>query len=230
MVRITVISDTHTKHKQIVNDLPGGDLLIHAGDISSMGYHHEINNFCGWFDKLHQYEEKVFICGNHDFGFQDYPEEVRKIIDRYHNIDYLQDNRINVFEDRPVSIWGSPWQPEFCGWAFNLPRNSDIMKSKWDMIPEDIDILITHGPPFGHLDVVKGRTDHLGCEVLAERLKIVKPKIHIFGHIHSARHIYERDGTVFVNASVLNEQYYYKYKPITFDFDFDTKKLEIINV
>jgi Icc-related predicted phosphoesterase len=103
------------------------------------------------------------------------------------------------------------------------------MKSKWDMIPEDTDILITHGPPFGHLDVVKGRTDHLGCEVLTERLKIVKPKIHIFGHIHSGRHIYERDGILFINASVLNEQYKYEYKPITFDFDFDTKMFEIIN-
>ena len=62
-LKITFISDTHTKHNQITKDLPGGDILIHAGDMSSMGYKHEIENFCKWFDGLDNYDNKIFIAG-----------------------------------------------------------------------------------------------------------------------------------------------------------------------
>ena len=71
IMRITLISDTHNKHKQITTDLPGGDLLVHSGDISSMGYEHEIREFCKWFNNIEGYTHKVFIAGNHDWGFQD---------------------------------------------------------------------------------------------------------------------------------------------------------------
>ena len=228
MTRITFISDTHNRHKQLNNHLPGGDIIIHSGDISSMGYHHEIVEFCKWFHHLPGYKHKVMIAGNHDWGFEKLPEESIEAVGRYPKVNYLQDNMINL---DGVRIWGSPWQPEFCNWAFNLPKNGDVLKSKWDMIPEnvDLDILITHGPPFGVLDVVKGETMNLGCELLSERLKIVKPKIHVFGHIHSGYGIKMSDDILFVNASVLNEQYYYTNEPFTIDFDFDTKIWEIVD-
>ncbi len=225
-MRITFISDSHNQHKKLNEDLPGGDLIVHGGDISSMGYQHEIREFCAWYNKLSSYKNKVFISGNHDFGFQKAPDKAREIIDTYDNIIYLQDNSVTI---DGVKIWGAPWQPWFLDWAFNLPRNGEELKAKWDMIPEDTDILITHGPPYGFNDVVEHRFDHLGCELLTERLKIVKPKIHIFGHIHSGRNIFEQNGTLFVNASVLNEQYRYNYKPFTIDYDFDANKWEFVD-
>lgn len=226
MTRITFIADTHNKHKQVLKDLPGGDIIIHAGDATSMGYRHEIKEYFEWYNKLFKYKNNIMIAGNHDFGFQKNPEDIRLLLEEYPYVHYLEDNQIDIDD---IKIWGTPWQPWFYNWAFNLPRNGDELKAKWDMIPEDIDILITHGPPFGYLDVVAGRTDHLGCELLTERLKIVKPKIHVFGHIHTGYAIKEVDGVLFVNAAVLNEQYYYVNKPITIDYDFTTKIWNIVD-
>jgi Icc-related predicted phosphoesterase len=227
-MRITFISDTHTKHDQITEDLPGGDLLIHAGDLSSMGYDTEIQNFCKWYDALDQYDTKVFIAGNHDWGFQDSAESVSQIVGSYKRIDYLQDDWLGIFEEEPftgedvnnmVKIYGSPWQPEFYSWAFNLPRRGPGLASKWEAIPEDTSILITHGPAWGFVDRVQGRADHLGCELLAERIVTIRPKIHVCGHIHSG-HGYAFDGhTHYINASVLNERYNYANRPITCDWN-----------
>ena len=156
-MKITLISDTHNKHKLITQDLPGGDLLIHAGDISSMGYEHEIREFCKWYNSLDNYTNKVFIAGNHDWGFQINTEKVKEILDFYGNITYLQDNEVLVGE-KLVSIYGSPWQPEFYNWAFNLPRKGDELKEKWDNIPSNTDILITHGPAYGYVDKASALT------------------------------------------------------------------------
>ena len=231
---VTLISDTHNKHKHVHNnslgDLPGGNILIHAGDISSMGYEHEITEFAKWYDGLN-YDHKIFIAGNHDWGFQNNAEKVKGNLTGYKTIDYIQDELLTIQdEDKPeIKIWGSPWQPEFYNWAFNLPKNGDELKAKWDMIPEDVDILITHGPAWGFLDDVDGRRgDHLGCELLAERIKSIKPKIHVCGHIHSG-HGYYFDGTThFFNASVLNESYEYKHNLWHFEWDPITNELEFI--
>jgi len=67
--KLTLISDTHNKHNRITQDLPGGDIILHCGDISSMGYEHEIEGFAHWFNKLDNYDHKIFIAGNHDWGF-----------------------------------------------------------------------------------------------------------------------------------------------------------------
>ena len=226
-MKITLISDTHNKHKYITNDLPGGDLLIHAGDISSMGYEHEIREFCKWYNSLDNYTNKVFIAGNHDWGFQINTEKVKEILDFYGNITYLQDNEVLVGE-KLVSIYGSPWQPEFYNWAFNLPRKGDELKEKWDNIPSNTDILITHGPAYGYVDKVIGRTENLGCELLTERIKQLKPKIHVCGHIHSG-YGYTFDGdTHYINASVLNESYIYYNKPLTIDWNPETNEIEFL--
>ena len=229
-MRITLMSDSHCKHKQCSLDLPGGNLLIHAGDISSMGYEHEIREFCAWYNKQVTYDHKVFIAGNHDWGFQDNVEKTKEILDFYKNINYLQDDLYltgqddSDYNDR-VKIWGSPWQPEFLNWAFNLPRNGVELEHKWSLIPPDTDILVTHGPAWGYVDQVIGRPDHLGCELLADRIKEIKPKIHVCGHIHSG-HGYVFDGTThFFNASVLGEHYTYQYKPFTFEWDKDTNEI-----
>jgi Icc-related predicted phosphoesterase len=222
-MKITLISDTHNKHKLITQDLPGGDLLIHAGDISSMGYEHEIREFCKWYNSLDNYTNKVFIAGNHDWGFQINTEKVKEILGLYENITYLQDDSVLIGQD-VVNVYGSPWQPEFYNWAFNLPRQGVELKEKWDNIPTNTDILVTHGPAYGYVDKVIGRTENLGCELLTERIKQVKPKIHVCGHIHTG-YGYTFDGdTHYINASVLNESYIYYNKPLTIDWNPDNKR------
>jgi len=236
-MKITILSDTHTKHRYCENDLPGGDLLIHAGDFMNSGYNPiEAMEFFEWFDEIDNYDFKVFIAGNHDRWMQDKTEESKGILTGYKTIDYLQDDWMTVGDSDPhdpnvktAKIYGSPWQPEFYNWAFNLPRNGDELKSKWDMIHEDTDILITHGPAWGFLDDVEGnRNVHLGCELLAERIKQIKPKIHICGHIHSGYGHYYDGHTHYFNASVLNERYSYSHLPWNIDWDPITNEIKFL--
>ena len=229
-MKITLIADSHNKHNEITQDLPGGDLLIDAGDISSMGHKHEIQQFCKWFNSLTNYSAVVFIAGNHDFGFEKRPEETMEIVNSYKWITYLQDNHLSFSPDMEtlVKIYGSPWQPEFHNWAFNLPKNGWELEQKWNDIPEDTDILITHGPAFGILDTIAGQYENLGCQLLTNRIKKIKPKIHVCGHIHSGYgYVFDGD-THFINASVLDEQYQYTQKPLTVEWDPVTNKLEFI--
>lgn len=228
---ITFISDTHTKHRYCELDLPGGDLLIHAGDFMNSGYDKiDALEFFDWFDGINKYDHKIFIAGNHDRWMENAPDEAEGILTGYKTIDYLKDDWLQVGDDNETTkIYGSPWQPEFYNWAFNLPRNGDELKEKWDMIPDDIDILITHGPAWGFLDDVEGRRgEHLGCELLAERIKQIKPKIHICGHIHTGYGHYYNGHTHFFNASVLNERYTYTHLPWTLDWNPITNEIEFL--
>lgn len=226
---VTFISDTHNKHKQLNSFLPGGDILIHAGDISSMGHTNEIRGFCKWFNNVDNYTYKIFIAGNHDFWFQEKPEVAKAILESYPTITYLQDNFVMIADEdtqASIKIYGSPWQPRFQDWAFNADRGEDIQQH-WNKIPEDTDILITHGPAFGYLDRVQGRTDNLGCEDLLNRVMQIKPKIHVCGHIHSGYgYRWSLDeNTHFFNAAVLDENYLFTQKPITFDWNQKENKI-----
>lgn len=223
---LTLISDLHNKYNQIFEKhLLGGDIILCSGDMTSRGNFEEIELFCDWFSKLDNYKYKIFIAGNHDWGFQRYPKSIDEILLKYPNIIYLEDSMIEV---DGVKIWGSPWQPLFLNWAFNLPRGGEKLKSKWDMIPEDTDILITHGPPYGFLDQVHFSGQNLGCELLSERINIVKPKIHLFGHIHSGNgYVFDGD-THFFNGSILDEEYYYTYRPRTINWNKESNDVEIL--
>ena len=226
---VSIISDTHAKHKQVTQDLIGGDLLLHGGDFMTSGYSkYEAEEFFKWFDSIGNYEYKTFIAGNHDRIMQDEPDEMQGILTAYKTIDYLQDDECVMYYDGPngdrpednIRIYGSPWQPEFYNWAFNLPRNGPGLASKWEAIPDNTDILITHGPPWGILDDTEGRRgQHLGCELLRERVNAIRPKIHIFGHIHSGHGYYYDGHTHFFNASVLNERYSYSHLPFNFSWN-----------
>lgn len=230
-MKITFISDTHNKHNGLTSLLPGGDLLIHAGDISSMGYKHEIQQFLKWFNGLDSYKHKIFIAGNHDWGFQDNPEMCKELLEFYDKVTYLQDDLELIGDDyeTAVKVYGSPWQPEFYNWAFNLPRMGWELEQKWNDIPIDTDILITHGPSWGRVDTVKGQGVPLGCELLKERLEVVVPKIHVCGHIHSG-YGYVFDGvTHYFNASVLDEQYNLTQKPLTVEWDPKTNHIEFLD-
>ena len=229
-MKITFISDTHTKHHQVTSQLPGGDLLIHAGDFTSRGYEHEVDGFMDWFNGLDNYTNKIVIAGNHDFMFEDDPMLAKDIISYYPNVTYLQDDLEvigEVYQDS-VKVWGSPWQPEFNNWAFNLPRNSEVLNEKWNQIPHNMDIVVTHGPAWGHLDTVVGQNINLGCELLTERLKVVNPKIHVCGHIHSGYGYKFHEGTHYFNAAVLGEDYVFTQKPMTVEWDPKTNEIEFV--
>jgi Icc-related predicted phosphoesterase len=239
--KITLISDTHQKHNQLSTtkslrkmdqplDLPGGDILIHAGDFMSSGYNQmEAVMFFQWFDEINNYDTKVLIAGNHDRWIQDENEEARRLIsDFYPTIEYLQDEGMGLYdmdEDYSIKLYGSPWQPEFCNWAFNLPRNGEEMKARWDAIPDNTDILVTHGPPFGYLDIPGGQSIRVGCEMLRHRVDTIRPKIHVFGHIHGSWGHYFNGHTHFFNASVLDERYSYAHAPFTFEWDNITNEI-----
>ncbi len=209
-MKITLISDTHSKHHQLT--LPKGDMLIHAGDVSSRGSVQEVESFLNWFSKQ-DFKYKIFIAGNHDFFFERANEQtVQALIPE--NVIYLNDSGIEI---EGIKIWGSPIQPAFFDWAFNRERGTDI-KKHWDLIPNNTDILITHGPPFDILDqTIQG--DKVGCEELLKCVLEIKPKLHIFGHIHEAHGDVQKYGIKFINASVLNVRYQVTNLPVIVDFD-----------
>lgn len=221
-MKITFISDTHNKHNHLTskgmgNILGSGDVLVHAGDISSMGKSHEIKNFIDWFSNT-DFKYKIFIAGNHDFGFELGYEIDQEYKDK--GVIYLQDSEVII---DGVKFYGSPWQPEFYDWAFNLPRGEKLAE-KWSKIPENTDILITHGPVYGLLDYAP-MGGHVGCEMLYQRVFEVKPKIHVCGHIHSGYGQKSIDGVEFLNASVLDERYEHANKPIVVNFNTETKEV-----
>jgi len=232
-MKITFISDTHSKHNQVTSSLPGGDVLIHAGDISNKGHRSEIQDFIKWFSTIENYTHKIFIAGNHDFGCQDEVLAVEELLRLNPGSEYLYDDIFLIGDesddyDDMVKVWGSPWQPEFYNWAFNLPRQGAELKAVWNMIPSDVDILVTHGPPHGHLDYVDYSKQNVGCELLRDRINIIKPKIHVFGHIHSS-YGYKFDGTThFFNAAVLDERYNFTQKPLTVEWDPKTNELNFV--
>jgi Icc-related predicted phosphoesterase len=233
IMKITFISDTHAKHNQVTSSLPGGDVLIHAGDISNKGYRTEIQDFIKWFSTIENYTHKIFIAGNHDFGCQDEVLAVQELLRLNPGSEYLYDDMFLIGDesadyDDMVKVWGSPWQPEFYNWAFNLPRQGAELKEVWNMIPSDVDILITHGPPYGHLDYVAYSKQNVGCELLRDRIDLIKPKIHVFGHIHSS-YGYKFDGTThFFNVAVLDERYNFTQKPLSVEWDPKTNELNFV--
>lgn len=201
-MRIVTISDTHSLHR-LVPHVPHGDVLIHAGDIMNSGWDwRDIASFNRWLEPL-PHKHKIVIAGNHDWLFQSNLGESLKLLPA--DVHYLQDSGVTI---DGFKFWGSPWQPEFNDWAFNVPRGEAI-KRYWDLIPDDTDVLITHGPPYGIQDWMHWGDKHLGCEELFKAVNRVKPQLHVFGHIHGGAGVMEADlmGTKFVNASFLKEDY-----------------------
>jgi Icc-related predicted phosphoesterase len=207
-LKFVVIADTHSKHRGV--RLPKGDVLIHAGDISYRGERMEIKDFLSWFCKQN-FKHKIMIAGNHDFIFEKArPKELEQLIPP--EIIYLNDSGTVI---NGIHIWGSPITPKFFNWAFNRARGEAI-KKHWDMIPFNTDLLITHGPPYGILDQVLNGS-HAGCKDLLNKIKEVKPKVHVFGHIHESYGTAKNPGITFINASITNELYELTNRPVLFE-------------
>ena len=206
-MRIVCLSDTHCQTNQLW--VPDGDVLIVAGDVCLGGYDHELLLFDKFLEQL-PHKHKLIIAGNHDWALED--AEVEEIKGLVKNALYLEDSGVDI---EGIKFWGSPWQPVFCNWAFNLPRGQPLADI-WALIPDDTDILITHTPPYGILDQIYSG-EHVGCEDLREALQRVLPKVHIFGHIHEGYGVLRENGTTFINASVCDERYRPVNTPIVID-------------
>jgi len=228
---ISTISDLHNKHKEWENNLryhqwgynieekyDKSDILIFSGDCTSKGTKREFLDFLQWFSNQPQLI-KIMIGGNHDFILETLSEnDIKDIIPN--NIIYLNDS---LYQHDNLKIWGSPIQPYFNNWAFNRKRGNDI-KKHWDMIPDDIDILIVHGPPRNILDKISpifqryNENINVGCDDLRDAvLNRIKPKLMVFGHIHESYGNITINNTTFINASCLNENYRAINKPHFFE-------------
>jgi Icc-related predicted phosphoesterase len=209
MLRLVAISDTHNLHENVV--VPEGDVLIHAGDFTGRGTLPEIEAFNAWLGDLpHRY--KIVIAGNHDWGFEREPAAARRALT---NAIYLEDAAIEL---EGVKFYGSPWQPWFMNWAFNLKTDAEL-RAKWDLIPDGTDVLITHGPPRGFHD----RTitfDEVGCLELRKTVERIAPRLHIFGHIHEGYGHTAAGPTRFLNASTCDVFYRPVNPPLVIDFEF----------
>ncbi|KKN13493.1 hypothetical protein LCGC14_1005870 [marine sediment metagenome] len=222
-----MISDTHTFEKEL--DLPDADLLIHAGDFTLMGNPLEVYHFNEWLGTQKQFNDKIVIAGNHDKCVGEDPMFGYKQLT---NATYLQNSGVQIDD---MYFWGSPMTPSFNGMRQGLTffTNGDKeAKKAWAGMPKKTDFLITHGPPHGILDEVcrsissgynipEGSTykvgdmliEHCGDKMLLDKVRKVKPKYHVFGHIHSGHGIKETDTTMFINASVVDDAYGMCYEP-----------------
>lgn len=211
--KLVLMSDSHTRTDF---EVPDGDVLIHAGDATFSGNYAEVWEFAKWYGQF-PHAKKIFCAGNHDWGFERQPEIFESMI-KDNGIIYLRDSAVEI---EGIKIYGSPYSPEFMGWAFPVNRYDGEAQRKWSQIPDDTQVLITHGPPKGVLDLTVGYQEmtpsgigrysppeHVGCWDLRERVKNLKAlKLHVFGHIHHSYGKEVIDRVVYCNASVCNEQY-----------------------
>jgi len=207
---VAIISDTHNKHDQI--SVPDADLLVHCGDYSIHGSLVELMQFNKWLGTL-PHKRKLVIPGNHDFICEDLPILAKKEMS---NATLLIDELIEIDGKR---IYGSPWTPKYGKWAFMLPRVE--MARIWEKVPENLDLLMTHGPPRRVMDLTVRDNSNVGCVSLLETCQRLAPKHHAFGHIHEgygettiAWGYSGITNTHFINAAICTVAYEPTNKPI----------------
>jgi Icc-related predicted phosphoesterase len=192
--RVVCISDTHLRHAGW--DVPDGDILVHCGDMTVWGTEREITTAIEWIASL-PHKRKVMVAGNHDYLFERDLRAIWKIITGK-RIAYLQDNGISMMG---LKIWGTPWSRTRSGkWAFNNPREDDSIKAVWEKIPDGLDLLVSHSPPGGILDMSDDQP--VGCPHLRAAVTRAVPKYHVFGHIHEGYGRQVVGPTTFINAAV----------------------------
>ena len=209
-MKLTFISDTHSLHNKLTLD--GGDILFHCGDFTKKGELSEVKDFAKYMGQQ-DYKYKIVIAGNHDFCFENKNKDEAEKILKDNGLIYLNDS-FAVVEN--IKIWGSPVQPWFYDWAFNRKRGDEI-KRHWDLIPDDINILLTHGPPHGILDTIHSG-ESVGCEELLKAVARIKPHIHAFGHIHEAYGSKTVGMTKLINACSTDLTYKIKNQPFNLNY------------
>jgi len=225
-MRIVCTSDIHTLQDKMIHLIPKGDVFVFGGDGTFRGNQKETTDFMNWIINLKGFDTKICIAGNHDFAFekQPRPDWLLHLINDENlsqsDCVYLEDDSFIIESpefSRPIKFYGSPWQPRFFDWAFNVDR--DKIHVYWEKIPEDTDVLITHGPPVNIGDNVTHNriVEHVGCVSLKEHIDRIKPVLHVFGHLHDGYGVSVVNGVTHVNASICNEQYSPINRPIIID-------------
>ncbi len=238
-LRCACISDTHGRHDDII--LPACDVLFHGGDLTMTGLPHSLERIIHhWFpSQLKKVRNQIiFIAGNHDLTLhkEHYPtvwpqfhtqkadiSQTQQLIQNLpsNQITYLQDESYQLHhqgeeDDCSLTVYGSPWQPLFHDWAFNMERDC-IGDKIWSQIPSNTDILLTHGPPLGRGDLLTNRKNRVGCVDLLRHVQTrIQPKLHIFGHIHESHGVSFDGTTLYVNASSVHGAFIYNIRnPVT---------------
>jgi len=215
MVRIVHVSDTHGFHKQL--KMPEADILIHTGDFcAGRGSFQQVSEFNMWLESL-DYEHILLCPGNHDEPLESNESLCRSML----SCRVLINEEVTI---NGLKFWGSPYTPEFNQWHFNLPRGEKL-KAVWDMMPDDTDVLLSHGPPQYILDLVEYNKFHAGCEDLARRVIEVSPLAHCFGHLHEEYGVLQLYQTYFINGSNCNIHYKPVNKPRVIEIDEVNKKV-----
>lgn len=200
-LRLVVVSDTHRSYYR---PIPQGDILIHCGDSELSP-----EQLSAWLSQ-HGHTRALAISGNMDHldGKHDkFPS----------HIDYLQDSSVTI---EGLKFYGSPWTPEFVG-AFQLYSDNDARKV-WEAVPQDVDVLITHGPPAGTLDRTS-RGKQVGDRILADAVTNIRPRVHCYGHIHESYGTLHQNGTLFCNAAVFNG-----HPPLVIDVPHDRSQPAVV--
>jgi Icc-related predicted phosphoesterase len=209
------ISDTHGIHRGL--DIEPCDFIIHSGDIFRKSKIEDILDFIDWFSSLPAVY-KVLVAGNHDRFIDREKLNFLKLIED--KIFYLENSGIEL---EGIRFWGSPsvkWCAPYRHFAYSNEAEAEEIFS---LIPENIDILITHGPPFGILDSENGwdGITHHGSKSLLKNVLSIKPKYHIFGHVHKDYGIFKNEHTVFINSCILNNNETIVNMHNTFYFDIE---------
>ena len=194
--------------------VPDGDVLVHCGDGMNTGNVIELDDFARWFNNF-PHEHKIYIPGNHDHFFEENLILAREVMNSHAS------SEVNVLVDEALTIeglkfYGSPWTIEFYTWAY-MKKELEL-KDVWALIPNDTDILITHGPPKSILDI-NDEGQRCGSKSLRDKVWEVRPLIHAFGHIHEAYGVMDGSHTKFMNVTVCNRKYQPVNKPIVIDID-----------
>ncbi|CAE6941889.1 Mpped1 [Symbiodinium sp. CCMP2592] len=231
-LRFVCLSDTHGQHRELSSRLPPGDVLLHAGDFSTDGSLEEVLDFAAWIRSL-PYAHKLLIAGNHDLPMdkayrggkaKQKASHVRAAflaaLAEGDGVTYLEDSEVEI---GGIRIYGTPWQPEFMDWAFNLPRHE--IGNKWKAVPTGVDVLLVHGPPLGRGDALLPSLRRRGCaDLLTEVQDRIRPQFCVFGHIHEGAGVTCDGTTHFVNASSMNEHYQCIHAPLVFDIGTTAKE------
>lgn len=219
-MKLILVSDTHRMHGQI--RIPQGDVLIHAGDMTNLGELGELDSVASFFSKQ-PHKHKIVICGNHERQVSEDTETVKSIFEPY-GIKVLHNETIEI---NGVKFYGEPRTPEFFNWGWMYKRGKEA-EEIWNKVPEDTDVLICHGPPYGYGDLAprlfgfcgvpsgfENKPHHVGCRQQLKMLQRIKPKLVVCGHIHFSYGIHLTDfGTVIANAAICTEGYKPKNKPL----------------
>ena len=203
-MKIVAFSDSHWRLDKL--EIPSGDVLVFAGDWSqSNGSIMDAIKFAAVIKKV-DCKHKLIIAGNHDFCAQNETAVVAQIFQEAGAV-YLQDKTYTIDN---INFYGTPWCPEFMNWAFMKPDYE--LTHVFSKIPSNTDVLITHTPPYGIMDMVDTR-ENVGSHALEESMKRIKPAIHIFGHIHDGHGVEHSDTVEYYNVSVCDDTYNLVHKP-----------------